>query len=201
MSAAELDPKYWAWQRRKTQRSGADNNTGRAEDSSFRQARSSLQRSRRLMGSATSESLAVSPGTVHDPWRKLAENISAFSPGQSLADGLKNDRRGFLGPLPPTVPCSFFSEVGLGWVPGKGKKKLAGLVWGGEQMGTRDCPQRVVGTGNSFWLSLQKTRPSCRRMDTLRIQVSTLRYGCVPSQRELLDRKYLGVLVQLPGCP
>lgn len=66
-------------------------------------------------------------------WEKTCPNVFAFSPGQPPADGLENHRRGFPRPLPPPVLCPAFPGVGLGWVPGKGKKKLAGLVWGGEQ--------------------------------------------------------------------
>ncbi|XP_014401985.1 PREDICTED: sodium bicarbonate transporter-like protein 11 isoform X5 [Myotis brandtii] len=59
VSAVELDPKYWAWQRRKTRRSGPDN-TGRAEDTSSDLLKHPHPQSRRLMGSATSDSLAIS---------------------------------------------------------------------------------------------------------------------------------------------
>ncbi|XP_028000523.2 solute carrier family 4 member 11 isoform X1 [Eptesicus fuscus] len=74
MPAAELDPKYWAWQRRKSQRSVPDNSM-RVEDSSSRQLRPSLHQSRRLRDSATSESFPAS-----------LENSSIMSQNEYLED-------------------------------------------------------------------------------------------------------------------
>lgn len=83
--------------------------------------------------------------------------LSAFPPGQPLADGMKNSRLGFLSllkrVLPSTVPCSLSSKVGLVWVPGKNKKS-AGLLRRGEHMGPGDCPELVRGAGNSSLASL-----------------------------------------------
>lgn len=88
----------------------------------------------------------------------MAPLLSASLPGQPLGNGLKNNWLGFLWflkrTLPSIVPCSFLSKVGLVWVPGKAKRKSAGLVWGGEQRGTRDCLGLVHGAGNSSLASL-----------------------------------------------
>lgn len=80
--------------------------------------------------------------------------------------------------LPSTVPCSFFSKIGLDWVPGKNKKS-AGLLWSGEHMGTGDCPELVHGLVTVLWLPLQKTF-ALRSLDIWRMQVSTFQaWVCV----------------------
>lgn len=89
------------------------------EDSSSGQLSLSPHQSRRLKSSAISESLPVLKGTVNYSWRKHAENISAFSPGQALADGLKNNKRDFLGPLPLLSSAPF--SLRLAWVGSLGK--------------------------------------------------------------------------------
>ncbi|KAF5924882.1 hypothetical protein HPG69_008554 [Diceros bicornis minor] len=54
-----------------------------------------------------------------------------------------------------TTTKSFRTSRGWpGWVPEKSRKESAGLVWGGEQMDSGDCPGLVHGAGDNFLASL-----------------------------------------------
>lgn len=72
-------------------------------------------------------------------WERRLFPLGPFPLGPTLADRLKSNRPGFLwlrkGPRPSTA-LLLSPQLGLCWAPGKGEKASAGVVWGGEQLGT-----------------------------------------------------------------
>lgn len=73
-------------------------------------------------------------------------------------------------------------------------------MWGGEQMGTRDCPGLVLGAGNSSLASLAENSSIMSQNGYVEDTGEyTQVWVCV--QRELLGQKPLGELVHPPGCP
>lgn len=89
-------------------------------------------------------------------------------------------------------PCSYSPQVGLYWVPGKGKKASAWWVSGGEQLGTGDCPGLVGGAGNNSWAFLTEYSFNMSQNGYLEDAGEYL-WGGV--WRELLGQKSLGDLV------
>lgn len=81
---------------------------------------------------------------------------------------------------------------------GRVRKTQQGLCVVGSRCALKTVQGWCMELVTILWLALQKTLLSCRRMDTLRMQVSTFQiWVCV--YRELLGQKSLGDLVHPPG--